>query len=436
MVNSNAARHLLLIVSILLCFFVYMGYRIWGQPENGIGDSVAVPIDLAELNPGKTSGNANLVTVNETPSSAPSTVRAPIITPSGQPPSQGGREEMPEFPARSNVPDRGGSLKPPGGESLMPPPPSGSLEESTVPNNPAGQITGLVPAPPLKPPEAAVSNEPASAAGLAKSTPPAPAPQTGSGGGLKPPGSGATSPLLPPPASNASPAARSDSNRDPERNTTSASGSGDSDGFLAPPPPPGPGLTPPRPTRTPAAAGGASGGGRGSPATGSSPSALTGNQANPSAGTGAAFTGSESLRVYIIRPGDTLSRIAARELGSNALANNIFLLNRDVISDPDQLLVGERILLPVRENQRTTPAVTPDRPTPPSPPGFENAVLGGTVRVHRVARGDTLSSIALRYYGSSAGWRFLYESNSDVIANPNQLTVGTELVVPPYGDRR
>ncbi len=51
---------------------------------------------------------------------------------------------------------------------------------------------------------------------------------------------------------------------------------------------------------------------------------------------------------------------------------------------------------------------------------------------HVVAAGETLSGIALKYYGRAAKpyWRFLYEQNKDVIGdNPNIIRAGMELAI-------
>ncbi|MCD8350033.1 MAG: LysM peptidoglycan-binding domain-containing protein, partial [Planctomycetaceae bacterium] len=134
----------------------------------------------------------------------------------------------------------------------------------------------------------------------------------------------------------------------------------------------------------------------------------------------------ESLRIYVVLPGDSLSSIAVRELGSASLAENIFLLNRDVIEDPDHLLAGVKIRLPVRESAIVDEPAPPDTTTPGRRPSM------GLGRTHLVVRGDTLSSIAMQYYGTSAGWRFIYEANRNILPNPNVLAVGNELTIPPY----
>ncbi len=51
-------------------------------------------------------------------------------------------------------------------------------------------------------------------------------------------------------------------------------------------------------------------------------------------------------------------------------------------------------------------------------------------QTHTVAQGDTLSSIAARYYGSSKRWNDIYEANRDVIPNQNNLKPGTILAIP------
>jgi LysM repeat protein len=51
-------------------------------------------------------------------------------------------------------------------------------------------------------------------------------------------------------------------------------------------------------------------------------------------------------------------------------------------------------------------------------------------RTYTVQSGDTLSSIAQRFYGSSADWTWLYHVNSAVVHNPNVLFVGQRLKVP------
>jgi tetratricopeptide (TPR) repeat protein len=51
-------------------------------------------------------------------------------------------------------------------------------------------------------------------------------------------------------------------------------------------------------------------------------------------------------------------------------------------------------------------------------------------RVHVVQKGDTLYSLALRYYGSRAGWERIYQANRSGLPSKDQLKVGQQLVIP------
>lgn len=48
-----------------------------------------------------------------------------------------------------------------------------------------------------------------------------------------------------------------------------------------------------------------------------------------------------------------------------------------------------------------------------------------------ITKGNTLTSIAKETYGHKAFWVYIYEENKAIIANPNNIALGTELVLPP-----
>jgi nucleoid-associated protein YgaU len=51
-------------------------------------------------------------------------------------------------------------------------------------------------------------------------------------------------------------------------------------------------------------------------------------------------------------------------------------------------------------------------------------------RVHRVAKGDTLFSLARTYYSDARRWKDIYEANRSQVSNPDRIFVGQELVIP------
>jgi tetratricopeptide (TPR) repeat protein len=74
--------------------------------------------------------------------------------------------------------------------------------------------------------------------------------------------------------------------------------------------------------------------------------------------------------------------------------------------------------------------VEPHVPAPvsnPTPVRTETA----HARMHNVQKGDTLYSLALRYYGSGSAWRRIYEANRGVISNERTgLKIGQQIVIP------
>lgn len=47
-----------------------------------------------------------------------------------------------------------------------------------------------------------------------------------------------------------------------------------------------------------------------------------------------------------------------------------------------------------------------------------------------VKKGDTLSSISLKFYGKSSGYTKIYNANKNLIKNPNIIKIGWELIIP------
>jgi LysM repeat protein len=57
-------------------------------------------------------------------------------------------------------------------------------------------------------------------------------------------------------------------------------------------------------------------------------------------------------------------------------------------------------------------------------------------RRYTVRTGDTLSSIALRFYGSRARWPLIYQANKSVIKNPDSIFPGEVLTIPDKAARQ
>ncbi len=56
-----------------------------------------------------------------------------------------------------------------------------------------------------------------------------------------------------------------------------------------------------------------------------------------------------------------------------------------------------------------------------------------TVRTRTIEPGERLTVIALQEYGNKIFWVYLYEENKAIIKDPNNVTVGLKIVIPPAG---
>ncbi len=109
---------------------------------------------------------------------------------------------------------------------------------------------------------------------------------------------------------------------------------------------------------------------------------------------------------YVVTSGDTLSGIAA---ANGTTWQKLFAANRNVLSNPGVLRIGQRIVI----SGGAAPAAAPAPAARPT---------GAT---YTVRSGDTLSRIAA---ANGTSWQKLFASNRGVIgANPNVLRIGQVL---------
>jgi nucleoid-associated protein YgaU len=126
-------------------------------------------------------------------------------------------------------------------------------------------------------------------------------------------------------------------------------------------------------------------------------------------------------RRYTVQPGDTLSEIASRELGTVRRMGEILALNPDL--DPDRVVVGRVLDLPGTADAARGPSSPDPRGVRPEPSGAAPAARRYTVR-----EGDTLTGIASRELGGVGRMDEILDLNRGL--DPDRVLVGQVLLLP------
>jgi len=85
-----------------------------------------------------------------------------------------------------------------------------------------------------------------------------------------------------------------------------------------------------------------------------------------------------------------------------------------------------------RANSQTPIKITrqPQRASQSTASSVKQNQKGKTARIHIVNRGETLSSIAYQYYGSSNKWPRIFDANRSRIKEPDKIREGIRLIIP------
>lgn len=114
---------------------------------------------------------------------------------------------------------------------------------------------------------------------------------------------------------------------------------------------------------------------------------------------------------HTVKSGDTLMKIAFEVYGDIYQWRKIYEMNRDVISDPNNVPKG--IALKVEGGSRSQPEQNGERV--------------------QIQKGDTLGKISSRVYGSPDRWKDLWENNRQLIKDPNKIYAGFYIYYQPQG---
>jgi phage tail protein X len=153
--------------------------------------------------------------------------------------------------------------------------------------------------------------------------------------------------------------------------------------------------------------------------------------------------GIDDYRIYTLAGNDTWADLSLRFFGDAAHVENLRIANEGM----DELVAGQRIMVPVYDFLAETTERAPLRPlvSAPAPRAAAPAAVVRPVaatalptatgdllqaKVYKVRAGDTLSAISQRVYGSAHRWKDIYDANAGLLKSPDWVQEGMQLVIP------
>lgn len=117
-------------------------------------------------------------------------------------------------------------------------------------------------------------------------------------------------------------------------------------------------------------------------------------------------------RVITVKKGDTLASISKRFYGNPMKFKRIIRANRDIKRASAHLRLGQKIIVPIVTSKKTDKKITKKR------------------RMVTVRKGDTLASIAKRFYGDSSKYKKIVNANYKIKNEHTPLHIGQKIYVP------
>lgn len=132
-----------------------------------------------------------------------------------------------------------------------------------------------------------------------------------------------------------------------------------------------------------------------------------------------------------------MKRWRSRPLRSH-LTDSIVRKDTATVVAKKDILWQKLLLLKVVEEPK--PVAKQETPAPkketkkaaatPFEPDSVNYKIVGTKATYIIQEGETLTKVALRFYGTKALWPYIVKYNSGVIKNPDHVPYGTVIKIP------
>ena len=104
----------------------------------------------------------------------------------------------------------------------------------------------------------------------------------------------------------------------------------------------------------------------------------------------------------------------------------------DTLVDSLQVVVTEPIVEEPKREELPKQEATKQEVTAAAPiiPDSSSYTIVGTETTYTIKQGETLTRVALRFWGTKKLWPYLVKHNPKVITNPNHVPYGTTIRIP------
>ncbi|MFQ6035041.1 MAG: LysM peptidoglycan-binding domain-containing protein [Sedimentisphaerales bacterium] len=149
-------------------------------------------------------------------------------------------------------------------------------------------------------------------------------------------------------------------------------------------------------------------------------------------------------KIYVVNEGDNLANIAKKFYGPQAgnkriNINKIFEANRQLLSSPDEIYVGQKLIIPppsnlARDESKTDSVLSRTLFEKVKSIGRKHFSVEGRAdaqsRWYVVLEGDSLWKIAAEQLGNGSRYREISKLNADILDDEDNLVVGMRLRMP------
>jgi NitT/TauT family transport system substrate-binding protein len=127
------------------------------------------------------------------------------------------------------------------------------------------------------------------------------------------------------------------------------------------------------------------------------------------------------------RPDDFVDLTFIKELDSSGFIDRLYKTQPVVASQEQQKPAPAVVTAKEKPAQSSVKTKSPIAPTA----AVASSTSADGSQEYTVVSGDTLSYLALKYYGTQSKWGKIYEANKETMKNPNYIYIGQKLTIPP-----